>query len=194
MSQSSNIMPTYMALSSALRRVNSQLSAAECHGLIAGALNTQSTASIARFFTDDAESLQQDPEFAEIISQLVQVSSAGYKDEDFNFQLLLPDDTVPLLERSRALAEWCGGYVMGLLESGLQEFDKLPEDAAEVAKDLVEISQLDASVDVSGTDSDLMQLEEYVRVGVQIINAELTRGSNPDEDTRDSGNGNDEDE
>ncbi len=194
MSQSSNIMPTYMALSSALRRVNSQLSAAECHGLIAGALNTQSTASIARFFTEDAESLQQNPEFAEIISQLVQVSSAGYKDEDFNFQLLLPDDAVPLLERSRALAEWCGGYVMGLLESGLQEFDKLPEDAAEVAKDLVEISQLDASVDISGTDSDLMQLEEYVRVGVQIINAELTRGSSPDEDTRDSVNGNDEDE
>ena len=63
-----------------------------------------------------------------------------------------------------------------------------------MAKDLVEISQLDASVDISGTDSDLMQLEEYVRVGVQIINAELTRGSNPDEDTRDSVNGNDEDE
>ena len=194
MSQSSNIMPTYMALSSALRRINSQLSAAECHGLIAGALNTQNTASIARFFTDDAESLQQDSEFAELISQLVQVSSEGYKDEDFNFRLLLPDDTVPLLEKSRALAEWCGGYVMGLLESGLQEFDKLPEDAAEVAKDLVEISQLNVSADVSGTDSDLMQLEEYVRVGVQIIYAELTRGGSSDEDARDSVNRNDEDE
>jgi len=194
MSQSSNIMPTYRAMSSALRRVNSQLSAAECHGLIAGALNTQSTASIARFFTDDAESLQQDAEFSELISQLVQVSSEGYKDEDFNFQLLLPDDAVPLLERSRALAEWCGGYVMGLLESGLKEFDKLPKDAAEVAKDLVEISQLDVSVDVSGTDSDLMQLEEYVRVGVQIIYAELTRGSDQNADGQVSVNRNDENE
>ena len=194
MSQSSNIMPTYRAMSSALRRVNSQLSAAECHGLIAGALNTQSTASIARFFTDDAESLQQDAEFSELISQLVQVSSEGYKDEDFNFQLLLPDDAVPLLERSRALAEWCGGYVMGLLESGLKEFDKLPKDAAEVAKDLVEISQLDVSVDISGTDSDLMQLEEYVRVGVQIIYAELTRGSDRNADGQVSVNRNDENE
>ncbi|MFW2440238.1 MAG: UPF0149 family protein [Arenicellales bacterium] len=194
MSQSSNIMPTYRAMSSALRRVDSQLSAAECHGLIAGALNTQSTASISRFFTDDAESLQQDPEFAELISQLVQVSSEGYKDKDFNFQLLLPDDAVPLLERSRALAEWCGGYVMGLLESGLKEFDKLPPDAAEVAKDLVEISQLDVSVDISGTDSDLMQLEEYVRVGVQIIYAELTRGSERNADGQASVNRNDENE
>ena len=194
MSQSSNIMPTYMAMSSALRRVNSQLSAAECHGLIAGALNTQSTASIARFFTDDAESLQQDAEFSEFISQLVQGSSEGYKNEDFNFQLLLPDDSIPLLERSSALAEWCGGYVMGLLESGLKEFDKLPEDAAEVAKDLVEISQLDVSVDVSGTDSDLMQLEEYVRVGVQIIYAELTRDSDRNADGQVSVNRNDENE
>jgi len=194
MSQSSNIMPTYMAMSSALRRVNSQLSAAECHGLIAGALNTQSTASIARFFTDDAESLQQDPEFTELISQLVQVSSEGYRDKDFNFQLLLPDDATPLLERSRALAEWCGGYVMGLLESGLKEFDKLPQDAAEVAKDLVEISQLDVSVDVSGTDSDLMQLEEFVRVGVQIINAELTKGSDRNADGQFSASRDDENE
>lgn len=186
MGQSSNIMPAYMAMTSALRRINSQLTAAECHGLIAGALNTQSTASITRFFTDDTESLQQDCEFAELISQLVQVSSEGYRDEDFNFQLLLPDDAIPLLERSRALAEWCGGYVMGLLESGLKEFDKLPEDAAEVAKDLVEISQLDPSADAGGTDSDLMQLEEYVRVGVQIIYAELTKDTGRDTDEQDS--------
>jgi len=175
MSQSNNILPAYIAVSSALRRVNSQLSAAECHGLIAAALDMQSTASIARFFTDDSESLQQDHEFAELISQLVQASSEGHRDGDFNFQLLLPDDAIPLLERSRALAEWCGGYVMGLLESGLREFDKLPPDAAEVAKDLVEISQLDVSADASGSDSDLMQLEEYVRVGVLIIHAELTK-------------------
>ena len=194
MNQNNNTMPAYTDLTLALRRINSQLSAAECHGLIAGALNTQNTASIARFFTDDAESLQQDAEFSELISRLVQASSEGYRNEDFNFQLLLPDDGVPLLERSRALAEWCGGYVMGLLESGLKEFDRLPEDAAEVAKDLVEISQLDVSVEVSGSDSDLMQLEEYVRVGVQIIYAELTRGSNSDADEQDTVNRNDENE
>ena len=70
---------------------------------------------------------------------------------------------------------------MGLLESGVKEFDTLPEDAAEVAKDLVEISQLDVSSDDGGSDSDLMQLEEYVRVGVQIIYAVLSKlGSKED--------------
>lgn len=194
MNQSNYSMPEYVSVTSALRRIDSQLSAAECHGLIAGALNTQNTASISRFFTDDAESLQNDQEFADLISQLVQASSEGYRDADYNFQLLLPDDDIPLLERSRALAEWCGGYVMGLLESGLNEFDKLPQDAAEVARDLVEISQLDVSVEVSGSESDLMQLEEYVRVGVQIIHTELTKKDDMTMDKQDSANRNHEHE
>ena len=63
---------------------------------------------------------------------------------------------------------------MGLLESGINEFETLPEDAAEIAKDLVEISQLESSDDDSGSESDLMELEEYVRVGVQIMYAVLT--------------------
>ena len=174
MEQKVRTLPEYEALTTALVRVNSLLTAAECHGLIAGALNTQNTALISRFFTENDELVKIDVEFAELISKLVHLTAEGYRDEDFNFQLLLPDDDVPLLDRSRALAEWCGGYVMGLLESGIREFDTLPEDAAEVAKDLVEISQLDTSVENSGSDSDLMHLEEYVRVGVQILYAVLT--------------------
>lgn len=181
MDQNRNTLPQYDALTTALGRVNSQLTAAECHGLIAGALNTQNTTLISRFFTDDAELVKGDVEFSELISQLVHLTAAGYSDEDFNFQLLLPDDSISLQERSRALAEWCGGFIMGLLESGVKEFDTLPEDVAEVAKDLVEISQLDASTDDGGSDSDLMQLEEYVRVGVQIIYAVLSKlGSKED--------------
>ena len=181
MDQNRNTLPQYDALTTALGRVNSQLTAAECHGLIAGALNTQNTTLISRFFTDDAELVKGDVEFSELISQLVHLTAAGYSDEDFNFQLLLPDDSISLQERSRALAEWCGGFIMGLLESGVKEFDALPEDAAEVAKDLVEISQLDVSTDDGGSDSDLMQLEEYVRVGVQIIYAVLSKlGSKED--------------
>lgn len=173
MDHNRNSLPQYDALTTALGRVNSQLTAAECHGLIAGALNTQDTTLISRFFMDGVELVKGDVEFSELISQLVHQTAAGYDDEDFNFQLLLPDDSISLQERSRALAEWCGGFIMGLLESGVKEFDTLPDDAAEVAKDLVEISQLDVSTDDGGSDSDLMQLEEYVRVGVQIIYAVL---------------------
>ena len=185
MEQSGNKLPEYEVLAAALRRVNSQLSAAECHGLLSGALNTEDTSLISRFFTEDTGTLKEDGQFAELISQIVHLTVEGFKDEDFNFQLLLPSDDTPLQERSRALADWCGGYVMGLLESGVKEFDALPDDAAEVAKDLVEISQLDASADDSGSENDLMQLEEYVRVGVQIIYAELAKIKNKEPEAGD---------
>jgi uncharacterized protein YgfB (UPF0149 family) len=177
MKQNQNKLPEYEVLSAALRRVNSQLTAAECHGLIAGALNTENTALISRFFVEEGDLLQEDEKFAELISTMVHLTVEGFKDEDFNFQLMLPPDEAPLQERTRALADWCGGFVMGLLESGIKEFDVLPEDAAEVAKDLVEISQLDTSAEDGGSEDDLMQLEEYVRVGVQIIYAVLTKNS-----------------
>ena len=95
MEQNISTLPQYEALTTALGRVNSQLTAAECHGLIAGALNTQNTALISRFFTEDDELVKGDAEFAELISQLVHLTAEGYRDEDFNFQLLLPDDDVP---------------------------------------------------------------------------------------------------
>ena len=170
-------IPKYELLTAALRRVNSQLSAAECHGLISAALGYGGSAkSLANIFTEDGAALENDKEFASLISQLVDLTAAGYRDEDFNFQLLLPGDDVSLEERSQALADWCGGYLMGLVESGIKDFTSLPEDAAEVANDLVEISQLDTSQE-GGSESDLMQLEEYVRVGVQIIYAELKKNT-----------------
>ena len=178
MQQNNNQLPAYELLSASLRRVNSQLSAAECHGVLTGALNTEDTTLISRFFLDGNDQLQADDAFAELISNIVHLTSEGFKDEDFNFQLLLPSDETPLPERTRALADWCGGYLMGLLESGVKEFEALPEDATEIAKDLVEISQLESSDDDSGSESDLMELEEYVRVGVQIMYAVLTKTRN----------------
>ena len=190
MQQNKMNFPDYEVLAAALQRTNSQLSAAECHGLLTGALNTEDTTLISRFFTDDTGQIQQDDLLAELISQIVHLTVESFKSEDFNFKLMLPADERPLDERSRALADWCGGYVMGLLEAGIKEFESLPDEAAEVAKDMLEISQLDASAEDSGSEYDLMQLEEYVRVGVQLIYAVLTKIK--DEESNQSGLSGDE--
>ena len=153
-------------------------SVSELHGIICGQLCADGKDSDAALTW---QLLGQENKASKIMNDLIVRFQLNILEqlnsEDYSFQLLLPDDDVPLLDRSRALAEWCGGYVMGLLESGIKEFDKLPVDAAEVAKDLVEISQLDTSEDNSGSDSDLMHLEEYVRVGVQILYAVLTNNN-----------------
>ena len=175
MQQNITKLPEYEELATALRQADSKLPAAESHGLLTGALNTEDAGLISSFFTDDSGMIQEDGQLAEVISQLVHLSAQSINSDDFNFQLLLPRDESSLEERSRALADWGGGDLMGLLEAGIKEFESLPADAAEVAKDLVEISQLDATAENGGSEFDLMQLEEYVRVGVQIIFTELKK-------------------
>jgi uncharacterized protein YgfB (UPF0149 family) len=168
-------LPGYQSVAEILQAANSDLSAAECHGLIAAMMQGGSEITIARVFSREAEILENDADLASVFRQLVNATSAGYRSDDFDFQLLLPADEEPLPLRVRALAEWCAGYVMGLLESGISDFERLPGDAAEVARDMVEISQLDDDAAADGSEGDLMQLQEYIRVGVQIIHAALTQ-------------------
>jgi len=96
-------------------------------------------------------------------------------DSDAVFQLLLPDDGDTLGARTEALAAWCQGFTYGMVNGGLKKDRELPEDTAELIRDLVEIARAGHDMDEE-TDSDeesYMQLYEYVRMGVLLINEEL---------------------
>jgi uncharacterized protein YgfB (UPF0149 family) len=59
---------------------------------------------------------------------------------------------------------------------GLKDFRKLPENSAEAAQDIVEISRIGSKYESEGSEEDAVALEElieYVRVGVLLINEEL---------------------
>jgi uncharacterized protein YgfB (UPF0149 family) len=96
-------------------------------------------------------------------------------DAEAGFELLLPDDEVRLAERSEALASWCQGFTFGLVAGGLKEGADLPQDSRELIRDLVEIARL-GHEESEGDDEDeeaYMQLSEYVRMAVLLINEEL---------------------
>jgi hypothetical protein len=93
--------------------------------------------------------------------------------------LLLPDDQTDLDSRTLGLGDWCQGFVMGLMMSGLKDFRKLPENSAEAAQDIVEISRIGSKYQSEGNEDEAVALEElieYVRVGVLLINEELHPG------------------
>ena len=56
-----------------------------------------------------------------------------------------------------------------MLEAGVNDFDTLPAESAEMVRDMAAISALDVTDDPGGSEADLVQLEEYVRVGIQLI-------------------------
>lgn len=165
-----------------LGRLEVPISPAEAHGLLCGLLSAQPSAMAKGVWlaelldaaaitpgslslrTDDIKAL--DAWFSQVLESL--------NDADLNFNPLLPEDTIPVAERLRGLGDFCAGfcYGVGLGTAGRTNY-KLPEDTGELIKDFNEIDST-AGNDLDGADEELlMELTEYVRVGVLLINEEL---------------------
>jgi uncharacterized protein YgfB (UPF0149 family) len=94
---------------------------------------------------------------------------------DMRFELLLPDDEASIQVRTAALADWCHGFMHGLVSAGGADqgapADALDSgDASEILDDFSEITKAGASAD-EGEESEnaYFELVEYVRVSVQLI-------------------------
>ncbi len=176
-------LPDYNEFEAQLQQLGSSLAGSECHGMLCASLSSprQTAASgvSPTLFGEETEILVQDPVMARMLARLMLLSAGWLEQGSYDFVLFLPDDDQPLEARSTALADWCRGYVMGLVEAGITDFDSLPEDASEVIRDLVAISELETSdtEQGDGTDDDLMQIEEFVRVGVQLVYENLNNAS-----------------
>ena len=92
---------------------------------------------------------------------------------DFEFRLLMPGDDAPIDERARAIALWCSGFLSGLGESG-RNLDRGEGDAAEVRGDLARIAAMTEAVpEGEENESDLAEIEEFIRVGVLLVFSEI---------------------
>ena len=91
------------------------------------------------------------------------------------FRLLLPDDDCALADRTRALGEWCQGFLYGLGSNPLPQPEHLSSDAGEVVHDLTAIAQVgvDAEASIEDNEQAYAELVEFVRVGVQLLFEEL---------------------
>lgn len=165
-----------------LGRLEVPISPSEAHGLLCGLLCAQPSAMAKGVWlaelldaaalepgslsqkTDDIKSL--DAWFAQVLESL--------NDAEFKFNPLLPDESVTLPERIRGLGDFCAGYCygVGLGTAGRTNY-KLPENTSELIMDFNEIDST-ASDNLDTADEEmLVELSEYVRVGVLLISEEL---------------------
>lgn len=148
----------------------------ELHGLICGMACLSDDPGKAKV---DLKKLAQDyldqesevdPELGELIDRIYDELVAGLESRSMTFQLLLPPDDTPIVDRTENLAAWCRGYLMGMVAAGLEELSQLPGDGNEIAKDLLQISEAVADEGESeDQEKDYFEIQEYVRVGVQSI-------------------------
>jgi len=177
--------PEIEELEELLYRIDATMGAADAHGALCGMLCARGTIELSEWVDHVIDEQDQGNELLHDVvhklSELHQSTLEMMNDATANFKLLLLDDDDPLPERVEALAAWCQGFIYGLAAGGIQEGSELPEDTAELLKDMIEISRAGHDVDDTGLeesdDNDdevaYMEIEEYVRMGVLLIYEEL---------------------
>lgn len=185
-----SILPDISALDETLFKVDAIMGAAESHGALCGMLCARGATDLSEWMGHVLGEQEQGNVFlrdtAQQLSELHQSTLGQINDPFGDFKLLIPDDDDDLIERTEALAAWCMGFVYGLAAGGITEQSELPEDTQELLLDFIEISR--AGHDVGSHDDDseddeatseeederaFMEIVEYVRTGVLLVNEEL---------------------
>ncbi len=86
------------------------------------------------------------------------------------FTPLLPDDERPMLERARALSQWCQGFLYGVGLTGTRD-EHLSPGTAEALRNLANIVHLDSNVAADSEDDEeaYTELTEFVWVAAMLI-------------------------
>jgi uncharacterized protein YgfB (UPF0149 family) len=169
-------------LDMALRRCGSNWSAGQSHGLLCSQLALAGAEGASRWL---AQVLQDtDPESSacyECEAMLEALCAATWQqlaERQSEFTLLLPNDDAPAQLRAAGMAQWCEGFLHGLVSEthGEELRERLASDPlSDIIKDLVEISRATAGDedDVEGNDNAFEELVEYLRVAAQLVYEEL---------------------
>ena len=171
-------MPDYFNLQEALQKVDATMEASEAHGALCGMLCAQGSADINQWQQhvtgdqEDGNALLG--ELADELQQMYLATISAINNEVAEFECLLAADDDKLSERVYSLANWCQGFLYGLAAGGIKQGHEMPADSTELMNDFIAISQAVFDEEESdNSEDDFMQLVEFVRVGVLLINEEL---------------------
>lgn len=110
------------------------------------------------------------------LHELYLTTEKGLNGSGFEFELCLPDDEQDIQFRAALLAQWAEGFLYGIGLSG-RDLSKASPEVKEFLEDVAEIAQLDVSglSDEDGVEAEnqLMELMEFIRMGVLLVNEEL---------------------
>lgn len=152
-----------------------ELSASEVHGTIVGAIcnhmKSGHTPDLLKLIEPEADPNdgRLNP-LIEMLYDLYRDNSEMLLESKDSFGLVLPGDSERLEVRVDGIATWCKGFLLGLLYNNAFSIDQLPESGAEIVRDMMEIAEAAAGAeDEKEEDWALAELEEYVKVGSQLV-------------------------
>jgi len=172
----------YERLRESLAAAGAVIAIAELHGGVCGALCAGGIAAARRWLAESLDNEQLDASpgaVADDLDELIGTSSKMLDEGELKFEPLLPSDDAPLAEQVDALAAWCHGFLSGVGSTAPAAARTGAEGEAlgEILRDFAEISRAGLSDDEAAghdqPDFALAEIQEYVRVSVQIVFEEL---------------------
>ena len=150
-----------------------EISPSEVHGTVVGAIANHLKSGILpdllKLIEPEAQG-EQYLQLSETLQEVYRETSESLFESNDAFELVLPHDDEPLHVRVEGLAGWARGYMLGLLHNQAFGIDQLPENGAEIARDILQISEAAAGDDGERQeDWALGELHEYIKVGAQLI-------------------------
>ena len=126
-------------------------------------------------------------EFNTALTEIIEEQENLFESNVLDFQPLLPDESEPIEVRALALALWCSGFIDGcgmciaVLNLDINEIKGIGNgEVPEIIEDFSQISTLDPNAILQEEEEEiaLMELVEYVRVGVQLFYENLRGQAN----------------
>jgi yecA family protein len=177
-------------LEDALRRCGSSWNAGQAHGLLCGRLSVGGAEGASGWLdlvlsdTDPHNALRAECE--SMLDALCANTWRQLVDGQSEFELLLPGEDDTTAERTEAMAQWCEGFLHGLVsekENTALKERLAAEPLADIIKDMLQITR--ATAEEEGTEEEesaFTELVEYLRVAAQLTYEELADFRTPDEE------------
>ena len=176
--------PKYEQIEHALTSVQSPYGPEDSHGMLCAMLVVNNSLQCARWLdeicTQGEVAQPQQEDIRDILCSLYEHTKQELNDTMLNFTLLIPEEDNSLNARVYALKKWCDGFLFGLALAGVKDLTHVPEDSMEILQDITTISQADEDEEEDEMNEvAYMDIVEYVRMGVLLINEELQPMNRP---------------
>ena len=171
-------LPAYDEAARLFHEAGVTTGASEAHGIITGVLCSPDGVRVpwqTLILGREVRDRETSSALAQLLTSLHRSTYAHLHGVECDFAPLLPGDQHSLAEQIDGLGDWCRGYLLGLHAGGVQEAQVLPGDAGEIVRDITRISEaeLDGSLADEEEAKALVEIVEYLRVGVQLVFEEL---------------------
>ncbi len=164
----------YQTINNIFQRNESELTAAEAHGLATGMLCIENQIEVGNWLSEllEEEVVLIDEDKTALVSLFEQTRKLLNDEEDgFRYDLFLPGEDDALSEQLEALSSWCEGFLFGV--GYTRSSSDWPGETGEVMKDIVEFTKLethaDEEMDVDEDEAALIEIQEYLRVAVMMV-------------------------